>query len=187
MMSYLRSHPVYWKSYVLENVMAFDSQELWRGWKFHEQQVTISFILNVDNFCWIPIMNIIGKGFSFQPLVTNVSKTRHPSCLRLSSKEVVWGLSGQRMSLQYTLSKNIVGKNPFLTQYPTTRLWSSWDKSIRQLLVSKLVALLLLLILMLRHLRLKSPSIPRERTRDELIDSIVHTRTREHRAMPGEH
>merc|ERR1712130_585918 len=36
-----------------------------------------------------------------------------------------------------------------------------------------------------RHLRLKSPSIPRERTRDELIDSIVHTRTREHRAMPG--
>ena len=37
-----------------------------------------------------------------------------------------------------------------------------------------------------RHLRMKSPSIPRERTRDELIDSIVHTRTREHRAMPGE-
>ena len=37
-----------------------------------------------------------------------------------------------------------------------------------------------------RHIRLKSPSIPRERTRDELIDSIVHTRTREHRAMPGE-
>jgi protein-tyrosine phosphatase len=36
-----------------------------------------------------------------------------------------------------------------------------------------------------RNLRLKSPSIPRERTRDELIDSIVHTRTREHRAMPG--
>jgi len=36
-----------------------------------------------------------------------------------------------------------------------------------------------------RYLRLKSPSIPRERTRDELIDSIVHTRTREHRAMPG--
>jgi len=36
-----------------------------------------------------------------------------------------------------------------------------------------------------RNLRLKSPSIPRERTRDELIDSIIHTRTREHRAMPG--
>merc|ERR1711962_1307063 len=36
-----------------------------------------------------------------------------------------------------------------------------------------------------RHIRLKSPSIPRERSRDELIDSIVHTRTREHRAMPG--
>merc|ERR1711936_550996 len=36
-----------------------------------------------------------------------------------------------------------------------------------------------------RNIRLKSPSIPRERTRDELIDSIVHTRTREHRAMPG--
>jgi len=36
-----------------------------------------------------------------------------------------------------------------------------------------------------RHLRMRSPSIPRERTRDELIDSIVHTRTREHRAMPG--
>merc|ERR1712243_169380 len=36
-----------------------------------------------------------------------------------------------------------------------------------------------------RHTRLKSPSIPMERTRDELIDSIVHTRTREHRAMPG--
>jgi len=36
-----------------------------------------------------------------------------------------------------------------------------------------------------RNLRLRSPSIPRERTRDELIDSIVHTRTREHRAMPG--
>ena len=34
-------------------------------------------------------------------------------------------------------------------------------------------------------MRLRSPSIPRERTRDELIDSIVHTRTREHRAMPG--
>ncbi|XP_023336889.1 dual specificity protein phosphatase 3 [Eurytemora carolleeae] len=36
-----------------------------------------------------------------------------------------------------------------------------------------------------RNLRLKSPSIPKERTRDELIDSIVHTRTREHRVMPG--
>lgn len=36
-----------------------------------------------------------------------------------------------------------------------------------------------------RHLRLKSPSIPRETTRDELIDSIVHTRTREHRPLPG--
>lgn len=36
-----------------------------------------------------------------------------------------------------------------------------------------------------RSARLRSPSIPRERTRDELIDSIVHTRTREHRAMPG--
>eukprot|EP00092_Neocalanus_flemingeri_P011117 GFUD01011971.1.p1 GENE.GFUD01011971.1~~GFUD01011971.1.p1 ORF type:complete len:302 (-),score=46.55 GFUD01011971.1:290-1195(-) len=36
-----------------------------------------------------------------------------------------------------------------------------------------------------RNLRLRSPSIPRQRTRDELIDSIVHTRTREHRAMPG--
>merc|ERR1712002_113988 len=36
-----------------------------------------------------------------------------------------------------------------------------------------------------RFQRLKSPSIPMERTRDELIDSIVHTRTREHRAMPG--
>merc|ERR1719308_591726 len=36
-----------------------------------------------------------------------------------------------------------------------------------------------------RNLRLKSPSIQRERTRDELIDSIVHTRTKEHRAMPG--
>ena len=33
--------------------------------------------------------------------------------------------------------------------------------------------------------RLKSPSVSRERTRDELIDSIVHTRTREHRVMPG--
>ena len=36
-----------------------------------------------------------------------------------------------------------------------------------------------------RHTRLKSPSIPRETTRDELIDSIVHTRTREHRPLPG--
>jgi len=36
-----------------------------------------------------------------------------------------------------------------------------------------------------RHLRLRSPSIPRETTRDELIDSIVHTRTREHRPLPG--
>lgn len=36
-----------------------------------------------------------------------------------------------------------------------------------------------------RNLRLKSPSIPKETTRDELIDSIVHTRTREHRVMPG--
>jgi len=36
-----------------------------------------------------------------------------------------------------------------------------------------------------RNIRLKSPSIPRERTRDELIDSIVHTRTREHRPLPG--
>jgi len=36
-----------------------------------------------------------------------------------------------------------------------------------------------------RHARLKSPSIPRETTRDELIDSIVHTRTREHRPLPG--
>ena len=32
---------------------------------------------------------------------------------------------------------------------------------------------------------MKSPSIPRETTRDELIDSIVHTRTREHRPLPG--
>ncbi len=31
----------------------------------------------------------------------------------------------------------------------------------------------------------RSPSVFPERTRDELIDSIVHTRTREHRAMPG--
>merc|ERR1711953_581831 len=36
-----------------------------------------------------------------------------------------------------------------------------------------------------RNIRLKSPSIPRETTRDELIDSIVHTRTREHRPLPG--
>merc|ERR1712012_1393075 len=36
-----------------------------------------------------------------------------------------------------------------------------------------------------RNTRLKSPSIPRETTRDELIDSIVHTRTREHRPLPG--
>lgn len=36
-----------------------------------------------------------------------------------------------------------------------------------------------------RNLRLRSPSIPRERSRDELIDSIVHTRTREHRPLPG--
>jgi len=36
-----------------------------------------------------------------------------------------------------------------------------------------------------RNLRIKSPSIPRERTRDELIDSIIHTRTKEHRVMPG--
>ena len=118
--------------------MAFDSQELWRGWKFHEQQVMISFILNIDNFFMGPNDEYrVWKGFSFQPLVTNVSKTRHPSCLRLSSKELVWGLSGQRMSLQSTLSKNIVGKKTFFTHYPTTRLWSSWDKSIRQLLVSK--------------------------------------------------
>ena len=33
--------------------------------------------------------------------------------------------------------------------------------------------------------RLKSPRVPRELMRDELIDSIVHTRTREHRVMPG--
>jgi hypothetical protein len=31
----------------------------------------------------------------------------------------------------------------------------------------------------------RSPSVAKERTRDELIDSIVHTRTREHRVMPG--
>ena len=43
------------------------------------------------------------------------------------------------------------------------------------------------MVMIIRHLRLKSPSIPRERTRDELIDSIVHTRTREHRAMPGDY
>jgi len=36
-----------------------------------------------------------------------------------------------------------------------------------------------------RNIRLRSPSIPRERTRDELIDSIIHTRTKEHRVMPG--
>lgn len=33
----------------------------------------------------------------------------------------------------------------------------------------------------------RSPSVTKERTRDELIDSIVHTRTREHRVMPGFH
>ena len=33
----------------------------------------------------------------------------------------------------------------------------------------------------------RSPSVAKERTRDELIDSIVHTRTREHRVMPGFH
>ena len=37
-----------------------------------------------------------------------------------------------------------------------------------------------------RHVR-RSPSVAKERTRDELIDSIVHTRTREHRVMPGFH
>ncbi len=31
----------------------------------------------------------------------------------------------------------------------------------------------------------RSPSVLGDRTRDDLIDSIVHTRTREHRAMPG--
>jgi len=36
-----------------------------------------------------------------------------------------------------------------------------------------------------RNLRLKSPSLPKETTRDQLIDSIVHTRTKEHRVMPG--
>jgi len=36
-----------------------------------------------------------------------------------------------------------------------------------------------------RNLRVRSPSRPRERSRDELIDSIVHTRTREHRPLPG--
>ena len=36
-----------------------------------------------------------------------------------------------------------------------------------------------------RNVRLKSPSVGKERTRDDLIDSIVYTRTREHRAMPG--
>ena len=36
-----------------------------------------------------------------------------------------------------------------------------------------------------RNIRLKSPSVGKERTRDDLIDSIVYTRTREHRAMPG--
>ncbi|XP_040576343.1 dual specificity phosphatase 29 [Lepeophtheirus salmonis] len=34
-------------------------------------------------------------------------------------------------------------------------------------------------------LRSRAPSLPRERTRDELIDSIIHTRTRENRVMPG--
>jgi hypothetical protein len=33
----------------------------------------------------------------------------------------------------------------------------------------------------------RSPSVAKERTRDDLIDSIVHTRTREHRVMPGFH
>ena len=37
------------------------------------------------------------------------------------------------------------------------------------------------------HLVRRSPSVAKERTRDELIDSIVHTRTREHRVMPGFH
>ena len=38
-----------------------------------------------------------------------------------------------------------------------------------------------------RSLRLKSPSVGRtvERTRDELIDSIIYTRTAENRVMPG--
>ena len=31
------------------------------------------------------------------------------------------------------------------------------------------------------------PLVSKERTRDELIDSIVHTRTHEHRVMPGFH
>ena len=31
----------------------------------------------------------------------------------------------------------------------------------------------------------RSPSVVKERTRDDLIDSIIHTRTKEHRVMPG--
>lgn len=38
---------------------------------------------------------------------------------------------------------------------------------------------------MTRFTRLRSPSVAKERTRDDLIDSIIHTRTKEHRVMPG--
>ena len=55
----------------------------------------ISFILNDDNFFMDPNDEYrVRKGFAFQPLVTNVSKRRHPSCQRLSSKEVVSGHLG---------------------------------------------------------------------------------------------
>ena len=36
-----------------------------------------------------------------------------------------------------------------------------------------------------RSFYFRSPSVAKERTRDDLIDSIIHTRTKEHRVMPG--
>merc|ERR1711936_1231934 len=59
------------------------------------------------------------------------------------------------------------------------------SRSIRQRTVARLTTGDDLLQSEHRNLRLRSPSIPRETTRDELIDSIVHTRTREHRPLPG--
>merc|ERR1711874_121210 len=59
------------------------------------------------------------------------------------------------------------------------------SRSLRQRTVARLTTGDDLLQSEHRNLRLRSPSIPRETTRDELIDSIVHTRTREHRPLPG--
>merc|ERR1712066_56860 len=99
------------------------------------------------------------------------------------------GLTSPYVSRRTTIPSRGLSIPPTPPSVPTRGLSippsSLSSRAIRQRTVASLTAVDDSLQPENRHLRLRSPSIPRETARDELIDSIVHTRTREHRPLPG--